>query len=142
MCIFCKMNNLPHLRTDLRTHHQAWFLHDGAPPHFSSDGRTFLNTSLLERWTGRGGQGCPPRSPELNPIHFFIRGHAINPVYQRQEIQTEGERNRIQNSLLCIRTPRESEKVCQSMIPRTTASTQAKMITSSIAIIIMNIIKV
>lgn len=51
---------------------QMWFMHDGAPAHFTGAVREFLNNSY-PRWIGRGGPTAwPPRSPDLNPLDFFF----------------------------------------------------------------------
>jgi len=48
-------------------------MHDGALPHFSRISRDFLNQTYGDRWIGRGGLTLwPPRSPDLNPIDFYL----------------------------------------------------------------------
>ena len=43
-------------------------LHTGGPQV-----RAFLNDKFLERWIGRGGPAaCPPRSPDINHLDFFL----------------------------------------------------------------------
>lgn len=59
-----------------------WLMHDGAPPHFSREVRNFLNDAFPNRWIGRGGPlPWPPRSPDLNPLDFFLWGHLKSLVY-------------------------------------------------------------
>ena len=42
------------------------FQHDGAPPHFTADVRTYQNATFGARWIERGGPVLwPPRSPYL-----------------------------------------------------------------------------
>ncbi|GBL92253.1 hypothetical protein AVEN_35809-1 [Araneus ventricosus] len=54
------------------------FQQDGAPLHWSTEVRTFLNQHLPKRWIGRSGDGdevfCSwlPRSPDLTPCNFFL----------------------------------------------------------------------
>ncbi|GBO24293.1 hypothetical protein AVEN_26366-1 [Araneus ventricosus] len=56
------------------------FLQDGAPPHWSTEVRTFLNQHLPKRRIGRSGDAddvfCswPPISPNLTPCDFFSKG--------------------------------------------------------------------
>nr|GBN04803.1 hypothetical protein AVEN_49300-1 [Araneus ventricosus] len=54
------------------------FQQDGAPPHWSTEVRTFLYQHLPKRWIDRSGDAddvfCswPPRSPDLTPCDFFL----------------------------------------------------------------------
>ena len=65
------------LRTNL------WFMHDGFPVHFERNVRNYLNNQFLQRWIGRGSDHIwPPRSPDLNPLDFFIWDHMKSNVYQ------------------------------------------------------------
>jgi hypothetical protein len=56
-----------------------WFIHDGT--HFSGIARQYLNDHLSGKWIGRNGPvAWPPRSPDLNPIDFYLWGHVKNYV--------------------------------------------------------------
>lgn len=60
---------------------QVVFQHDGAPAHFTLDVRAYLDATF-ERWIGRGGDiPWPPRSPDFNPLDFFLWGHIKHQVY-------------------------------------------------------------
>lgn len=60
-----------------------WFQQDGAPPHFAAVVREWLNMTLPERWIGRGGPvPWPARSPDLNPLDFFLWGYLKSKVYE------------------------------------------------------------
>ena len=49
------------------------FQQDGAPSHFSSDVRQYLDNHFPNRWIGRGGPiRWAPRSPDLTPLDFFL----------------------------------------------------------------------
>ena len=51
------------------------FQQDGAPPHWGSDVRRFLDAAFLNRWIGRDGPTpWPPRSPDITPLDFFLWG--------------------------------------------------------------------
>lgn len=70
-------NDLPNLLENvplaIRAH--MWFQHDGAPAHSTRVVRQFLDATFPERWIGRGGTiQWPPRSPDLNPLDFFLMG--------------------------------------------------------------------
>ncbi|GFV47961.1 uncharacterized protein TNCV_1994451 [Trichonephila clavipes] len=61
---------------------RMWFQHDGAPPHFSVDVRSALDTAYLGRWIGRGGPvNWPASSPDLSCLDFFLWGHMKSLIY-------------------------------------------------------------
>ena len=67
----------------LQVRQRLWFQHDGAPAHFALDVREYLNNVFPNRWIGRGGPvQCPPRSPDLTPMDFFIWGEMKCLVYE------------------------------------------------------------
>ena len=56
---------------------QPWiiFQQDGAPPHWGSDVRWFLDATFPDRWIGRDGPTpWPPRSPDFTPFTSFYGG--------------------------------------------------------------------
>ena len=56
-----------------------WFMHDGAPPHFSRVAYQYLTDHFPGKWIGRNGPvEWPLRSPDLNPIDFYLWGHVKN----------------------------------------------------------------
>ena len=60
-----------------------WFQQDGAPPHFALAVRNFLNAEFPGRWIGRRGSiEWPARSPDLNPLDFFLWGHLKSKVFE------------------------------------------------------------
>jgi len=68
----------------LLTRQNMTFMHDGAPAHYSTDVRNYLNLSYGQNWIGRGGpQPWPARSPDLTPMDFFLWGHLKDLVYER-----------------------------------------------------------
>jgi Helix-turn-helix domain (DUF4817) len=77
-------DDLPELMdaVPLRTRLLMWFMHDGAPPHFAIAVRNYLNQQYPDRWIGRGGpHQWPARSPDLNPLDFYLWGHLKQLVY-------------------------------------------------------------
>ena len=62
------------------------FQQDGAPPHYATIVRDFLDSTFPQRWCGRGGgegwRAWPPRSPDLTPLDFFLWGYVKALVYQ------------------------------------------------------------
>jgi hypothetical protein len=78
-------NSLPELLEELplAVRAEMWFMHDGAPPHFSRNVRNFLNVTYPPRWIGRGGPTTwPPTSPDLNTCDFYLWGHMKALVYK------------------------------------------------------------
>lgn len=81
---------------DIQTRLNMWFMHDGAPPHFSLQVREHLNNVFQNKWIGRGGPiPWPPRSPDFNPLDFFLWGHLKNLVYATPVETIEDLRERI-----------------------------------------------
>ena len=51
------------------------FMQDGAPPHFATVVREWLNEHFPGRWLDRRGpHEWPARSPDLTPCDFFLWG--------------------------------------------------------------------
>ena len=50
------------------------FMHDGAPAHWSSAVRQWLENKFSGMWMGRGSPNMPwpPRSPDLTSCDFFL----------------------------------------------------------------------
>jgi len=63
------------------------FIQDGAPPHWHSGVRHYLDKNLPRRWIGRSTDEnmaltCwPPRSPDLTPCDFFLWGYFKHRVF-------------------------------------------------------------
>ncbi|KAJ4439598.1 hypothetical protein ANN_07726 [Periplaneta americana] len=70
-----------------------------------------------DRWIGRGGPiACPPRSPNLNPLDFYLWGHLKSLVYSSPVPDLESLRNRIVACSEDIRnTPGVWDRVRRSM---------------------------
>lgn len=103
-------NFLDDVPLDIRR--KMWFMHDGAPPHFSRAVHNFLNATY-PRWIGRGGpKAWPPRSPDLNPLDFFLWGYMKSLVYSDGEIENvEDLRQRIINAAQRIRLEAPFQRV-------------------------------
>lgn len=75
---------LPELLTNVPSpvRHRMWFQQDGAPSHYGACVRDHLNRTFPNRWIGRGGPvAWPPRSPDLNPLDFYLWGTMKSQVY-------------------------------------------------------------
>lgn len=103
-------NQLPVLLEDvpLERRHQMIFHHDGAPAHYLQNVREHLQISFLGRWIGRGGPiNWPPRSPDLNPLDYFLWGHLKQIVYAEPVNSKEELLNRILNACELLRNNRD-----------------------------------
>ncbi|KAJ4438886.1 hypothetical protein ANN_14840 [Periplaneta americana] len=101
--------------------------HDGAPAHFSRTARRYLNRRFPDRWIGRGGPiAWLPRSPDLNPLDFYLWGHLKSLVYSSPVPDLESLRNRIVACSEDIRnTPGVWDRVRRSMRHRCEVCIQA-----------------
>jgi len=121
---------LPILLEDvpLQIRNQMWFMQDGAPAHFSRIAREFLNNNYTNRWIGRRGPiAWPARSPDLNPLDFYLWGHLKTIVYDTPVATVEVLRNRIIAACEKIRnTPGIFERLRQSMRRRCEACIDAE----------------
>lgn len=123
-------NNMPDFLDDvpLITRRQLHFMHDGAPPHFSTVTRMYLDRTFTGRWIGRGGPiAWPPRSPDLNPLDFYLWGHLKSLVYSSPVNDVDTLRNRLVAGCETIRSaPGIWERVRQSMSRRCEACITAR----------------
>ena len=59
----------------LNVHYTMYFQHDGAPSHYTRHVTQHLNDTFPNTWIGRGSTiHWPPRSPDLTPLEFCLRG--------------------------------------------------------------------
>jgi hypothetical protein len=96
-----------------------WFQHDGAPPHFSRNVREILDNQYPQRWIGRGGpHHWPARSPDLNPLDFFLWGHLKSLIYRRS-INSEADlRVRIQEAFVSVTEEMITNATTRSLLRR------------------------
>ena len=57
------------------------WLHDGVPPHFGREVTEFLNGYEGRRIGRNGIVACHTRSPDLNPLNFFLWSCMKSRVY-------------------------------------------------------------
>ncbi|CAF3410413.1 unnamed protein product [Rotaria socialis] len=58
-------------------------MQDGAPAHYTSNVRNWLEKHFPARWIGRRGAiEWPARSPDLTPTDFFLWGYLKDIVYK------------------------------------------------------------
>ena len=76
-------NEIGPLVEDLNTNSEIWFQQDGAPAHYHNEVVGYLNDVFPGHWIGRRGEiEWPPRSPDLNPLDFFLWGYLKQKVYK------------------------------------------------------------
>ena len=58
------------------------FQQDGAPPHYSTIVRQWLDEKFHNHWIGRRGPvNWPARSPDLTPLDFFLWGYLKSKIF-------------------------------------------------------------
>lgn len=85
--------DLPSLLDDvpLTTRRRLMLQMDGCPAHYARVVRNFLNQHYPNRWIGRSGPvGWPARSPDMNPLDYFLWGAMKQKVYATP-VNTEAE---------------------------------------------------
>jgi len=75
---------LPDVLDDVPLHLRVGmsFMPDGTLPNFSHIARQYLNEPIPGKWIGRNvSVAWPPRSPDLDPIDFYLSDHVKIEVY-------------------------------------------------------------
>lgn len=94
------------------------FQQDGAPAHYGLEVRHHLDDTFPGSWIGRGGPyPWPARSPDLNPLDFFLWGHLKSVVYRTQPADLEVLKQRIRTGIAAI-TPQQLRNVSRAFIDR------------------------
>lgn len=60
-------------------HEKYYFLQDGATPHTATTVQTFLKAKFQDKFIDKSM--WPPRSPDLNPLDFYLWGYLKDRVY-------------------------------------------------------------
>ena len=95
-------------------------MQNGAPPHFATVVREYLDETFPERWIGRrGALEWPPRSPDLTPMDFFFGGNVKDNVYGRHPTSTDDLKSFISDEFSNINSQGFlCENVCRSVRSR------------------------
>lgn len=93
------------------------YMHDGAPAHRTRDVREVLDQNFLG-WIGQGdGQektlDWPARSPDLNPLDFYLWGYLQHRVHRNEHAAIEG----LKRSVI-----EESEEILEETLERVKAN--------------------
>lgn len=93
---------IPHLRESCEMD-KVWWQQDGAPPHYAQTVRQYLATTFDNRFISRGGSfEWPPRSPDLNPLDFFLWGYLKRKVYRNRPATIQQLKLNIENECRSI----------------------------------------
>lgn len=114
-------NDLQDLLDDIPIglHNRMWYQHDGAPPHTGRNVVEWLQNNFNGRWIGRRGPvHWPARSPDLNPLDFYLWGHLKQLVYAEPINTIEQLENRILNSVHTIQNTVNFAEVYNSLVLR------------------------
>ena len=77
-------NDLPVLLEDVPLNIRQTLIYQ--PAHFSCQTREMLDARFPERWIGRGDPiTWPARSPDLNVLDYFVRGHIKDLIEHRRD---------------------------------------------------------
>jgi hypothetical protein len=97
---------------------RMWYMHDGAPAHFSRAVRDVLNNTYRYRRIGRGGPTAwPPRSPDLNRLDFYLWEHLKSLLYSASFDNEEALQHRIVDACETIHNyPGIFERMRRSMM--------------------------
>ena len=88
---------------DLIGEHPTWFMQDGAPPHYATAVRHWLDETFPQHWIGRRGPvEWAPRSPDLNPLDFSFWGYLKSRVYSVKIRDVAHLRTRIEEECRAI----------------------------------------
>jgi len=79
------------------------FQQNGAPPHWGSHVRRFLDATFRNRWIGRDGPiPWPPRSPDITPLDFFLWGYVKDKVFSTPVPDVTNLKARIRDTFATI----------------------------------------
>jgi hypothetical protein len=82
----------------LHQRQRMWLMRGGAQ-HSLRNVRLHQNQTFGEQWIGRGGPvNWPARSPDLNPLEFWLRGHVEALVYSARINGLEVLQHRVENA--------------------------------------------
>lgn len=91
---------------------EIWFQQDGCGPHNSRMVTDYLNQTFPNSWIGtRGPVAWPARSPDLNPLDFYLWGRLKNKVYNTPNATIEILREKIEDALKDIQEEEISNSI-------------------------------
>lgn len=89
----------------LSYHRNLFYQHDGAPAHYHTQVREYLNSYFGDSWIGRGGPiPWPARSPDLTPLDFYLWGEVKRLVYATEYANRDELKTRITSAFLTVKS--------------------------------------
>ena len=103
------VSNMPEREANM-----AFYQMDGAPPHNTRIVGETLDQMFQDRWIANNGPFLwPPRSPDLNPLDFFVWGYIKNLVYSVPVTTKEDMMDRIRRAFQTL-TPEMIKKATKN----------------------------
>ena len=94
------------------------FQQDGAGPHNARIVTNFLNEQFPGRWMGRYGPiRWPARSPDLNPLDFFLWGYCKEIMYRQPPENVEELNDKLHHAIFLIEDE-VMEKIEENLLKR------------------------
>ena len=108
---------------DLISRQNLHFQQDGAPAHNYRGTYQLLNTIFNNQWIGTNGPiQWPPRSPDLNPLDYFMWGNLKNKIYKQRYENIDALKTAVREKInqidgrTILKTVRAVEKRAQKCI--------------------------
>jgi hypothetical protein len=96
---------------------RTWYMHSGAPTHFSHAVPDILSHTCHDRWIGRGGPTAwSPSSPDFSPLDFYMWGHLNAFVYAATVDNEEALHYRIVDPCQIIHVPRGALNMMEKIL--------------------------
>ena len=97
---------------------KMFYMHDGAPAHYTKSVRAFLDDKFRDQWIGRRGPiEWPARSPDLTPTDFFLWGFLKDRVYATKHQTLQALEHAIITEMRSV-SIELCRRVCQSVPER------------------------
>lgn len=78
---------------------RVWYQMDGAPPHNSRSVSEALTEIFEDRWIGNNGPfRWPPKTPDGNPLDYFVWGFIKNMIYSDPITTMEDMKSRVRTA--------------------------------------------
>lgn len=97
----------------------AWYQHDGAPPHRTRTVTNWLEATFDDRWIATNGPFLwPPRSPDLSVLDFFIWGYVKDRVYADPVTTKDNMKDRVRDAFAALTDIQIRRATARSLLKR------------------------